>query len=328
MVTVDLETKLKLYETMVRIRRFEEKVIDLFARGKIPGFLHSYYGEEAVATGACAQLRPDDYITSTHRGHGHILAKGARTDLAMAELFGKRTGYCHGKGGSMHIADPDIGILGAKGIVGSGIVIANGAGFSAQYRGTDQVTVCFFGDGASNQGTFHEGLNIASLFRLPVIFVCENNGFGMSTSQCNHQAIPDIAVRAQGYNMPGVVVDGNNVLAVYETVGEAIKRARAGGGPTLVEAKTFRVRGHYEGDTQPYRTREELEACRERCPSKRLKGALVQEGVLEAAEAIEARISVELDAAVAFAESSPPPEPAEALQGIFAPTPEVPPCPR
>lgn len=321
---VDRTTKLELYGTMIRIRRFEEVVIELFARGKIPGFLHSYLGEEAVAAGACAHLRSDDYITSTHRGHGHILAKGARTDLAMAELFGKRTGYCHGKGGSMHIADPDIGILGAIGIVGAGLVIANGAAFSAQYRGTDQVTVCFFGDGASNTGTFHEGLNLASLWQLPVIFVCENNAYAESTPQRDHQRIKDVAIRAQSYDMPSCIVDGNDVLAVYEAVGEAVTRARSGGGPTLIEAKTYRIRGHYEGDPQNYRTREEVDLWRERCVIRRFREVLLKDGVAEdELDAIDAKIEAELEAAIAFAEESPLPDVSEARYGIFTETAEV-----
>jgi len=317
-------TKLRLYETMVRIRRFEEAVIELFGRGKIPGFLHSYLGEEAVAAGACAHLGLEDYITSTHRGHGHILAKGARTDLAMAELFGKRTGYCHGKGGSMHIADPDIGILGANGIVGAGLVIANGAAFSAWYRGTDQVTICFFGDGASNQGTFHEALNLASLWQLPVIFVCENNAYAESTPQRQHQRVKDIATRAQGYDMPGYVVDGNDVLAVYKTAGEAVARARSGGGPTLVEAKTYRIRGHYEGDPQNYRSREEVEFWRERCPMLRFRKVLLAEGVARGElEEIDAQVEDEVAAAITFAEESPPPDPSEARTGIYTEPGEV-----
>lgn len=321
---VDRTTKLELYKTMVRIRRFEEVVIELFARGKIPGFLHSYLGQEAIAAGACTHLRPDDYITSTHRGHGHILAKGARTDLAMAELFAKRTGYCHGKGGSMHIADPGIGILGATGIVGAGLAIANGAAFSAQYRGTDQVTVCFFGDGASNTGTFHEGLNLASLWQLPVIFVCENNAYAESTPQRGHQRIKDVAIRAQGYDMPGCIVDGNDVLAVYEAAGEAVSQARSGGGPTLIEAKTYRIRGHYEGDPQNYRTREEIDLWRERCPIRRFREVLLKDGVAgHELDAIDAKIEAELEVAIAFAEESPLPDVSQARYGIFTETVEV-----
>ena len=224
----------ELFEKMVTIRLFEEKIVDLYARGLVPGLAHLYVGEEAVATGVCANLRKEDYITSTHRGHGHVIAKGAELKFMMAELFGKKTGYCKGKGGSMHIADVDLGILGANGIAGGGIPIAVGAALSAKLRKTDQVTACFFGDGSSNNGTFHEGLNFASVHRLPVVFICENNLYGISTSQVRHQAIQDISIRAIAYNIPGITVDGNDVLAVYEASGTAIQRARAGEGPTLV----------------------------------------------------------------------------------------------
>ena len=209
------EAMMDMYLRMVRIREFENKAQSLFAEGKIPGFVHLYLGEEAVATGVCECLRDDDYITSTHRGHGHIIAKGGDLKYMMAELFGKATGYCKGKGGSMHIADRDRGILGANGIVGAGHNIAVGAGLSASYRGTDQVCACFFGDGATNQSTFHEGLNMAAIWNLPVVFVCENNNYGISMSQARHQAIKDVSDRAAAYGMPGIAVDGNDVMAVY-----------------------------------------------------------------------------------------------------------------
>ena len=244
---MDRSTQLWLYEMMFRIRRFEESVIDLFARGKIPGFLHSYLGEEAIATGACAHLRKDDYIISTHRGHGHILAKGARTDLAMAELFGKRTGYCNGKGGSMHIADPDIGILGANGIVGAGLVIANGAALSAQYRGTDQVCVCFFGDGASSQGTFNEGLNLAAVWKLPVVFVCKDNDWAISTP-ADTAVGGNLLARAQAFGMKAWEVDGSDVLAVSSAAEEALHHARTGNGPVFLWAHCVHLEGHFLGD--------------------------------------------------------------------------------
>jgi len=323
-MSIQLDTRLWMYEMMLRIRRFEECVIDLFARGRIPGFLHSYLGQEAIAAGVCAHLRQDDYIISTHRGHGHVLAKGARADLAMAELYGKRSGYCHGKGGSMHIADPDIGILGANGIVGAGIVIANGSAFSALYKGTDQITVCFFGDGASNQGTFHEGLNLAALWKLPVVFVCENNAYAMSTCQSAHQCIPDISLRAGSYGMPGASVDGNDVLSVYEVAGEAVERARAGEGPTLLEARTYRIRGHYEGDAQIYRSREEVDKWLESCPLKRYETLLVEGGISEGQlNTIKEKIESEMQEAITFAENSPPPDPSEARAGIYLETEEA-----
>ena len=237
-----------MYRTMKLIRDFEANASRLFAEGKIPGFVHLYIGEEAIATGVCAGLNDDDYITSTHRGHGHIIAKGGDIKYMMAELYGKATGYCKGKGGSMHIADANKGILGANGIVGAGHNIAVGAGLSAKYRGTDQVCVCFFGDGSTNQGTFHEAMNLASIWKLPVIFVCENNLYGISMHQSKHQAIQDVADRAVAYNVPGVIVDGNDVFAVYEAATEAVVRARAGQGPTLIECKTYRHQGHFEGD--------------------------------------------------------------------------------
>jgi TPP-dependent pyruvate/acetoin dehydrogenase alpha subunit len=231
---------LSFYRMMQTIRLFESHISDLYARGIVPGLAHLYIGEEAVATAVCAALRQDDYITSTHRGHGHVIAKGAELKLMMAELFGRRTGYCKGKGGSMHIADMNAGILGANGIAGGGLPIAVGAGWSAKWRKTDQVTACFFGDGSSNNGTFHESLNLASLHRLPVIFVCENNLYGISVCQIKHQLITDIAVRASSYNMPGVIVDGNDVLKVHEATVKAVERARSGEGPTLIECKTYR----------------------------------------------------------------------------------------
>lgn len=251
------EAMMDMYLRMVRIREFENKAQSLFAEGKIPGFVHLYLGEEAVATGVCECLRDDDYITSTHRGHGHIIAKGGDLKYMMAELFGKATGYCKGKGGSMHIADRDRGILGANGIVGAGHNIAVGAGLSASYRGTDQVCACFFGDGATNQSTFHEGLNMAAIWNLPVVFVCENNNYGISMSQTRHQAIKDVSDRAAAYGMPGIAVDGNDVMAVYEAASEAVARARKGQGPTLIECKTYRHRGHFEGDPSVYKPKDE-----------------------------------------------------------------------
>ncbi len=316
------ELALQLYETMQRIRSFEMAVVELFARGKIPGFLHTYVGEEAVAAGVCAALRPDDKIISTHRGHGHLIAKGGRLDLMMAELFGKRTGYCKGKGGSMHIAEPDLGMLGANAIVGAGIAIINGAALTAQYLGTDQVAVAFFGDGASNTGVFHEALNMASVWNLPSIFVCENNGYAESTPKHQHQKIKDVAVRAVAYDMPSIIVDGNDVGAVYRAAQEAVARARVGGGPTLIEAKTYRLRGHYEGDPQMYRTREEIESWEKKCPLERWRKVLLAADVpAEGIEEIDRRIEQELKEAVAFAEESPLPDPAEARSDIFTPLP-------
>jgi acetoin:2,6-dichlorophenolindophenol oxidoreductase subunit alpha len=262
---------LDIYTRMLRIRRFEEQVGTLFAQGQLPGFVHLYVGEEAVGAGVCAALRDDDYIVSTHRGHGHVIAKGGDFNRMMAELFGKATGYCKGKGGSMHIADFSIGMLGACGIVGGGIPMAVGAGFSAKYRGTDQVSVAFFGDGASNEGSFHESINLAAVQKLPVIFVCENNQYGEFTPMEHVTAVRDIALRAQGYGIPGVIVDGTDAIAMYDTATEAVARARRGDGPTLIEAKTHRKGGHAEGEKaflagQNYRSAEELSAAQTKDP--------------------------------------------------------------
>jgi TPP-dependent pyruvate/acetoin dehydrogenase alpha subunit len=314
------DVALQLYETMQRIRKFELAVVELFARGKIPGFLHTYVGEEAVATGVCTALRPDDKIISTHRGHGHLIAKGGKLDLMMAELFGKQTGYCKGKGGSMHIAEPELGMLGANAIVGAGIAIINGAALTAQYLGTGQVAVAFFGDGASNTGVFHEALNMASVWNLPSIFVCENNGYAESTPRHQHQKIQDIAVRARAYDIPATSVDGNDVAAVFLAAQEAVARARSGGGASLIEAKTYRLRGHYEGDPQSYRSREEVDAWEKKEPIERWRKALRERGISAAQlEQIDARIEEELQQAVAFAEESPLPDPAQARFDIFTP---------
>lgn len=312
-----------LYKKMVTIRLFEEKIQDLYARGFIPGLVHLYIGEEAVAVGVCANLRQDDYITSTHRGHGHVIAKGAKLKYMMAELFGKKTGYCKGKGGSMHIADIDIGILGANGIAGGGIPIAVGAALSAKKRKTDQVTVCFFGDGSSNTGTFHEGLNLASVHKLPVVFICENNLYGISVSQKQHQVIEDISIRSVSYGMPGITVDGNDVLAVYEASGKAIQRARVGEGPTLMECKTYRWRGHHEGDPNQgrrYRTMEEVKEWVNRCPIKRFEDKLVGEKVLNKIKIknIWEEIEKEIGGAVEFANQSPFPDPQDIYEDVYA----------
>jgi len=319
-MAIEKEKLIEMYRTMVRIRRFEERVAREFADGNIPGSVHSYIGEEAVAAGAIAHLRTDDYILSTHRGHGHLIAKGGQTDRMMAELFAKKTGYNQGKGGSMHIADVDIGILGAMGIVGSGIPIATGVGLSAKMRGTDQVTVCFFGDGASNLGRFHEGINLGAVWKLPVIYICENNLWAVSVPTSTSLAINDIADRAIGYGIPGAVVDGMAVIAVYETVGEAVARARRGEGPTLIECKTYRYRGHFEGDSGTYRPKEEIEEWLKRDPIKSFKEELVKMKVLteKQADEIDQEILEEMDQAVKFAQESPFPEPEETLENVYA----------
>jgi len=313
---------LNLYRKMITIRLFEEKIVDLYARGFIPGLAHLYIGEEAVAAGVCANLRKDDYITSTHRGHGHVIAKGAELKYMMAELFGKKTGYCKGKGGSMHIADIDIGVLGANGIAGGGIPIAVGAALSSKMRKTDQVTVCFFGDGASNNGVFHEGLNFASVHHLPVVFVCENNLYGISVSQKQHQAIQDISIRAVAYNMPGISINGNDVCVVYEASSKSIQRARAGEGPTLIECKTYRWRGHHEGDPNQgkrYRTMDEVEEWMEKCPIKKLEEKILGEKVLTKAKMnkIREEIKIEIEEAEKFANQSPFPDAKDIYEDVF-----------
>ena len=296
-----------MYVRMRRIRDFESAAAKLFAEGKIYGFAHLYLGEEAIAPAVCECLRDDDFITSTHRGHGHILAKGGDLNLMMAELFGRATGYCKGKGGSMHIADRDKGILGANGIVGAGHCIACGAGLSVKIRGTDQVCACFFGDGSTNQSTFHESLNLASVWKLPIVFVCENNHYGISMSQDRHQAIKDIADRGAAYNIPGVSVDGNDPLAVYDAVSEAVARARAGKGPTLVECKTYRQHGHFEGDPATYKPKEEQAEWMAKDPMPRYAKFLVENNVMTQAEvdAVDAKVAKEIDDAIAFADAQP-----------------------
>lgn len=306
---------------MLRIRLFEEQAGKLMEAGKIPGALHLYVGEEAVAAGVMAHLTDEDQITSTHRGHGHLVAKGGDVRQMYAELFGRATGYCKGKGGSMHIADMDLGMLGANGIVGGGPPIAIGAAFSNKYRGTRNVTCCFFGDGASNEGTFHEAANMAALYRLPVIFVCENNGFGEFTRQERHQAIHDIADRAAGYGMPGVVVDGMDVTAVYEAAGEGIARARDGAGPMLLECKTYRFFDHVgvRGMGVVYRDDSEVIEWRKRDPITTFEEQLVEMGTATRADldAARERILFEITEAISFAENSPFPAEDALLEDVY-----------
>ncbi len=309
-----------IYERMQLIRVFETRVSTEFGRGKIPGFVHLYAGEEAVAVGICANLTDADYMTSTHRGHGHCVAKGVDVRGMMAELFGKATGICKGKGGSMHIADMDKGMLGANGIVGGGPPLACGSGLTAKTNGTDQVTICFFGDGASEQGTLHESLNLAAIWKLPIIFVAENNGYAESTPAHYHCSVENIADRAAAYNMPGVTIDGNDLFAVYESAHEAVARARAGQGPSLLECKTYRHHGHFEGDAQTYKIAEENEKYRtELDPIKRFKEAVRPRGLVsedELAE-IDERVQAAVDAAVKFAEDSPFPEVQETFTDVY-----------
>jgi len=313
---------LDLHRRMVRIRIFEESAGKLMEDGKIPGALHLYVGQEAVASGVMAHLSNEDWITSTHRGHGHLIAKGGEFGPMFAELYGRATGYCKGKGGSMHISNMELGMLGANGIVGGGPPIAVGAGFSTRFRKTDRIAVTFFGDGASNEGSFHEAANMAGLYKLPVIFVCENNGYGEFTSQANHQAIVDVADRAPGYGMPGVIVDGMDVMAVYEAAGVAIERARKGEGPTLLECKTYRFYDHVgvRGMGLAYRSDDEVIEWQARDPITLFEQELARQKVLTpaAAEAVHGEIRKAVDEAIAFAESSPMPDPDTLLEDVYA----------
>lgn len=296
-----LEEKMQMFYTMYLIRRFEETAEELYMEGKIWGTFHLYIGEEAVAVGGCAALRPEDYITSTHRGHGHCIAKGADVKRMMAELMGKKTGYCLGLGGSMHIADVEKGNLGATGIVGSGIPIAVGAALGCKLMRTDRVVLCFFGDGAANTGAFHEAVNLAAVLKLPVVFLCENNLYAMSFPTRKSFAIQDIAERAAGYGIPGVSVDGMDVLAVQEVVTQAVAKARNGGGPTLIEAKTYRFKGHSKSDKNVYRTKEEIKQWMERCPIKRLESHLLSVGVSTSdLERLKQKAEEEIKEAVQF----------------------------
>ena len=310
----------EMLRKMYRIRLFEQKVIELFQEGKIRGSTHTYIGMEACAVGVCSVLRPDDYITSTHRGHGHCIAKGGRLDMMMAELLGKATGYCKGKGGSMHIADVDAGILGANGIVGGGIGIATGAGLSSKLRGVGQVCVCFFGDGGFNQGVLYECANIAAIWKLPVIYFCENNKYAMSTPVHQATAVADLAARAAAFGMPGVNVDGMDALAVREAVFHAAERGRRGEGPSLIVADTYRYEGHNVGDGQRYRSRDEVEQWRRSDPIARFRDQLERQGMLspDQADAIEREVAAELAAAIEFAEQSPEPAPETLEEDVYA----------
>ena len=316
------DTLLALHRCMVQIRIFEETAGKLMEDGKIPGALHLYVGQEAIASGVMTHLSNDDWITSTHRGHGHLIAKGGEFGPMFAELYGRATGYCKGKGGSMHISNMALGMLGANGIVGGGPPIAVGAGFSNKFRKTDRVSVTFFGDGASNEGSFHEAANLAALYQLPVIFVCENNGYGEYTAQSNHQAIVDVADRAAGYGMPGVIVDGMDAVAVHEAAGMAIQRARQGAGPTLLECKTYRFYDHVgiRGMGLSYRSDDEVEEWKRRDPITLLERRLADLNILsaDAARAVHAEVLADVQAAVAFAESSPLPGPEALLEDVYA----------
>lgn len=314
------EERLSLLRTMQRIRSFESRIQELFADGEIPGFVHLYIGEEAIASGVCGALSSDDYITSTHRGHGHCIAKGHAFDRMMAELYGKETGYCGGKGGSMHIASPELGNLGANGIVGAGVPIATGAALSSHLRGSDQVAVSFFGDGATAQGAFHEAMNLGALWDLPLVGVVENNQYGEMSSLEEQQSVTDLTKRAGSYGVPGIFVDGMDVEEVYAAATAAVEAARAGEGPTLLVCETYRFEGHHEGDTEFYRDDEELDRWRIRDPLRTYPQRLMEESVLSEADwaTMKDEIEAELDAAIEFARESDFPQPREAYYNLYA----------
>ncbi len=319
------EIQMDLHRRMVRIRLFEEAAGKLAESARLPGFLHLYVGEEAVASGVCAALNDDDHITSTHRGHGHLVAKGGNFDLMMAELMGKSTGYCKGKGGSMHINDLSLGMLGANGIVGAGSPIAVGAAFANKYRKRGQVAVAFFGDGATNIGAFHEAANMACALHLPIVFACENNEYGEFTPRGKTMAITDIVDRAVGYGMPGVIVDGMDVVAVHEAATEAVARARRGDGPSLIEAKTYRFYNHHgiQNLGLKYRGDDEVEQWKLRDPIFSFEERLIEAGTASAAQIEEVwqALRADIEAAIAFADESPLPEADQLLVGVYTASP-------
>lgn len=316
---IEKDKILEMYKMMVKIREFEKQGLELAKQNKFRAVIHTYIGQEAVAVGVCSALKNDDVITSTHRGHGHCIAKGADLRKMYAELMGKKTGYCDGKGGSMHIADVKTGNLGANGIVGGGIPIAMGAGLGFYLDNSEKVSVCFFGDGASNQGSFHEALNMASIWDLPVIFVCENNKYAISTHYKNAVNIESIAERAKAYGIPGIKIDGNNVVEVYKTIIENIDSIRNGSGPILIEADTYRLRGHYYGDMQNYRERSEVKYWKEKDPLKICREILrkVYDIDEEVFEQIKKEEKTNIKKAVSQAESDPEPEVKDLLKDLF-----------
>ncbi len=316
---VDKDTLLALYRVMVRIRTFEETAHKEFLKGEMPGFLHLYSGEEAIAAGVMAVLQPDDYLSTHHRGHGHLIAKGGDTKRMFAELFGKVDGFCKGKGGSMHIADMSLGVLGANGIVGACVHIGTGAAFACKYLKNGRIAVAFLGDASTNRGTFHEALNLASIWDLPIVYVVENNHYGVANPQSEHMKIKDIADRAASYGFPGVVVDGNDVLAVREATAVAVDRARSGGGPTLIECKTWRHWGHFIGDAATYRDPAEHEAWLKRDPLILGANVLRSKGWATDAdlEKIQAEADVEMQAALEFGKNSPYPSVEELYTDVY-----------
>ncbi|MBF8417208.1 thiamine pyrophosphate-dependent dehydrogenase E1 component subunit alpha [Heyndrickxia coagulans] len=309
-----------MLQKMFEIRKFEDKVHEVFATGILPGFVHLYAGEEAVAVGVCAHLDDQDMITSTHRGHGHCIAKGCDLKGMMAEIYGKATGLCKGKGGSMHIADLDKGMLGANGIVGGGFPLACGAALTAKYKKTNNVSVCFFGDGANNHGTFHEGINLAAVWKLPVIFVAENNGYGEATPFHYASSCKTIADRAVAYDIPGVRIDGKDIVAVYQAAKEAVERARNGEGPSLIECVTYRNYGHFEGDAQTYKAEaEKAKQLNEKDAIVQFKKFVLEQNLLSEADinSLEQKVEQEIEEAVKFGEDSPYPDPTELLKDVY-----------
>lgn len=310
-----------LYASMLKIREFENQVFEFYKLGQMPGVAHLYIGEEAIATGACAALTGKDYIGSTHRGHGHLIARGADMRRMMAEILGKKDGYCGGKGGSMHISDMTKGIIGANGIVGGGIPIATGAAYMSKIKGTGQVTLSFFGDSTTNQGAFHESLNMASAWKLPIVYIIENNLYGISVCINRVVNVENLSVRAAAYGIPGVTIDGNDVMKVYETVKEAVDYAREGNGPTLIECKTYRWKGHHSGDpATQYRTREEEAHWKEKCPVGCFRTYLLEQAGVQESDIvrIETAVMDEISQASEFARNSPFPDAREAFTDIFA----------
>jgi TPP-dependent pyruvate/acetoin dehydrogenase alpha subunit len=315
------ETLLALYRNMLMIRRCEEQLVKLYAAGKVYGGVHTYIGEEAVATGVCAHLRTDDTVFSTHRGHGHALSKGVTPRELIAEILGLATGCSGGRGGSMHLFKPEVGFMGSSGIVGPAISLAAGGAYTAKLLKLDRVSVAFFGEGGANNGAFHESINMASAWDLPAIFVCENNMYATEVPFAKVTKVQDVAVRAQAYGLPGVVVDGNDVLAVYQAAGEAVRRARAGQGPTLLECKTYRTRAHSEGMRDAgYRTREEVAAWKARDPLKLFETTVVEAGAVTLIELqqLDVEVKAMVDDAAAFAVNSPLPEPASVAAHVYS----------
>lgn len=310
---------IQFYEKMVTIRRVEEKLMEVFSNGEIPGFIHVCIGQEATPVAVCSHLKDKDYVSATHRGHGHALAKGINLRLFMAELFGKKNGFCRGRSGSMHLADRNLGILGANGIVAGGIPIATGTAFASQYKKTGQVTACFFGEGASDEGTFHESLNIASLRKLPIVYVCENNGWAQFTPQAIRLPVNNVADRAAGYNISGVVMP-NDFFKIYEEAGKAVERARKGKGPTLLEVKSTRWYGHFVGDAQKYRSQKDITAARSEDCIRNFENKLIEGKILQKqdVERIDKRIHEEIEEAINFARESPFPDDSELMKDLYA----------